>query len=72
MTTFFDRATERIDRLIGSKDRWRACAVNARRFYLNNHTIDSTVNAYERLLVGLRDPCRQENVSPEVAYSREA
>jgi glycosyltransferase involved in cell wall biosynthesis len=61
-----------IDRLIGSKDRWRACAVNARRFYLNNHTIDSTVNAYERLLVGLSNPRRQENVSPKVAYSREA
>jgi O-antigen/teichoic acid export membrane protein/glycosyltransferase involved in cell wall biosynthesis len=38
-----------IERLLSSPDQWHECSERSRRFYLEMHTVDRAVDAYERL-----------------------
>lgn len=42
-----------IDKLVQSPQEWRRCSERSRRFFVDNHTINATVNSYEALFAAM-------------------
>jgi glycosyltransferase involved in cell wall biosynthesis len=47
-----------IRELLTSPERWRAASANARRYYLDNHTVERTMTLFESVLAGVMDVSR--------------